>query len=236
MANKKPSFECRYEEIVPLAKLVRAHYLRDAADFTDLLPDEYNEQFLPGYDARVAAADAVVRTRAAQAETQGIGQRLAAAGAALPRLLNRLEARARRAENLTVPLKKLGIREVRTAYESGDLEALDTEMKLLLRHLDANAAALAAKSHTAADTETLRTLHQTLMEGNTDQDISQTGSQRLTAANVQILTELYGAMKDVLADGKSLYRGEDPVKLKDYTLTELLKRVRRERGEEKPEA
>ena len=37
-------------------------------------------------------------------------------------------------------------------------------------------------------------------------------------------------MKQLLADGKSLYETADKVKLQDYTLRKVLQQVRRERG------
>jgi hypothetical protein len=195
---------------VPLARLLRTHFLRDEADFVDLLPEDYDQQFLPDYDKKVTAADAVVSSKVARLQSQALGAELEAAGATLPKLLNRLEARARRAGKLTVPLKGLGLQQVRAAYELGDLERLDAALKVLLRNLGDNAAVLAAKGHTAAETTALRTLHETLMAGSLAQDESQTGSQRLTAENIGTLNALYAVMKPVLDDGKSLYRGRMP--------------------------
>jgi len=54
----------------------------------------------------------------------------------------------------------------------------------------------------------------------------------MTAASMAVLNQLYAAMRLVLADGKSLYRGVDSVKVKGYTLRELLKRVRLEQGKD----
>ncbi|UYZ63705.1 hypothetical protein [Hymenobacter weizhouensis] len=47
-----------------------------------------------------------------------------------------------------------------------------------------NAAALEAKSHTPADTEQLRTLHQPLMQDNTAQDESQPAKRGVAAGSV----------------------------------------------------
>ena len=226
MAASNADFNFRNEELVPLAKLLRDHYSQDQADFRELLPGVYDADFLDDYDARLTAADQVVSARVGQGQSAAITQRIAETGAALPGLLNRLEARARRAKGLTVPLKMLGIQAARVAFQVGDLERLDTALKVILRNLDDNAAALAATGHTATETATLRTLHQTLMADSAAQDASQTSSQRMTAASMAVLNQLYAAMRLVLADGKSLYRTVDSVKLKGYTLRELLKRVR----------
>jgi|GEM_PF-1493726 len=231
----KSKLNFKQEELVPLARLLRAHYNRDTADFVALLPEEYGAAFLPAYDAQVAAANSVVSYLAASGKTQAIGERMTETLKPLLGLLNRLEARARRVQ-LTVPQKALGIKPVRDAHANGDMEQLDRTLKVVVLHLDENAAVLAAKGHTAAETATLRALYQSVMQDNTAQDESQTGNQRLTAANQTTLGQLYAMMQDVMADGRSLYRGSDPVRLKDYTEAQLLKRVRQERGdkEEKP--
>ncbi|WP_167856968.1 hypothetical protein [Hymenobacter aquaticus] len=232
MGVSNADFSFRNEELVPLAKLLRDQYTQDEADFVDLLPKVYTKDFLPDYDARLTAADAVVSARVGQGQAAALGARMAETGAALPALLNRLEARARRAEGLTVPLKALGLQAARAALKLQDRERLDTALKLLLRNLDDNAAALAEQGHAAAETARLRTLHQSLMQDSAAQDATQTNSQRLTAANVAVLNHLYAAMQHVLADGKSLYRGVDKARLKGYTVKELLKRVRQERKAE----
>jgi hypothetical protein len=214
-----------------LGKLLGTHYQQDAAEFEELLPNVYNAAFWPDYEARMAAADKVVSARLGQGQSAALGARIVETGAALPGLLNRLEARAKTASGLTVPVKMLGIQAARTAYRLADWERLDTALKLLLQNLADNAAALAPTGHTAAETTKLRTLHEQMMADSAAQDASQTGTQRLTAANMATLNHLYALMARVLADGKSLYKGVNKAKLKGYTLRELLKRVRTIKGE-----
>lgn len=230
----KPLFTCRAEEVVPLARLLRAHYVADEADFVDLLPDEYGKKFLTAYDARMAAAEGALSGRSAAARSQLLGQQVQATMAKLPVLLNRLEARVRRAVPLTVPVKGFGLKPVRDALVAEDPERLELALKTLLENLEANAAALAAKGHQAADTELLRTLRGQLAAASTAQDVAQTAQQGVTQENVVTLNQLYALMRELLADGKSLYRGVDKVKERNYTLAQLLKRVRRERGEDAP--
>ncbi|TGE25883.1 hypothetical protein E5K00_12050 [Hymenobacter aquaticus] len=234
MSKLTPDFSFRQEELVPLARLLQAHVARDLADFKALLPDEYGVNFLPDYAARLAAADKLTSTDAARAQGTQITKRIKSTSAQLPGLLDHLEARVRRAAPLTVPATSFGIKEVRAARNSGDMERLEDRLKTLLQNLDANQAALAAKGHPAADTAALRTLHTDLAQDTTLQDLHQTSNQGLTADNLTTLNHLYALMTEVLADGKSLYARTDKVKARtNYTLNQLLKRVRTERGDDK---
>ena len=222
------SFTCRAEEVVPLGRLLRAHYVADEADFVDLLPEEYGKAFLTDLDARLQAADTSASGRSAAGRSQLLGQQVRATMEQLPVQLNRLEARVRRAEKLTVPPKAFGIKAVRDAASAEDAERLELALKTLLQNLDDNAAALAAKGHKAAETAQLRGLREALAEGSTAQDLAQTSQQTVTQANLTVLNHLFRLMRELMADGKSLYRGVDKAKAKNYTLTQLLKRVRRE--------
>lgn len=79
----------------------------------------------------------------------------------------------------------------------------------------------------------LRTLYTHLNQDTTLQDLHQTGSKSLTGENVATLNHLCALMQEVLADGKSLYGRSDKVKARtNYTLRQLLKRVRTERDGE----
>ncbi|TGE23572.1 hypothetical protein [Hymenobacter metallicola] len=135
------------------------------------------------------------------------------------------------------PLCCLKVREVllgwRQARSSGDMERLEAKLKTLLQNLDVNREALQAKGHPEADTQALRTLYTDLTQDSTLQDLHQIGSQTLTADNMATLNHLYTLMKEVLADGKCLYGRSDKLKARmNYTLRQLLKRVRTERDGE----
>ncbi|UOQ54834.1 hypothetical protein [Hymenobacter cellulosivorans] len=226
-------FSFRQEELLPLARLLQGHVTRDLAEFKQLLPEEYGPRFLPDYAARLAAAEALTSTSISRGQAQLITQRIKSTSAKLPQLLDHLEARVRRAQGLTVPAASFGIKEVRQARTSGDMERLEARLKALLQNLDANREALAAKGHPEADTTALRTLYTDLTQDTTLQDLYQTGSQGLTAENITTLNHLYALMQEVMADGKSLYGRSDKVKARtNYTLRQLLKRVRTERDGE----
>ncbi|PJJ58666.1 hypothetical protein [Hymenobacter chitinivorans] len=233
MSKPVPNFHFRQEELLPLARLLHGHVTRDLAEFKALLPQEYGPQFLPDYAARLAAAEVLVSPTTTRAQGEVITQRIKSTTEKLPLLLDHLDARVRRAQGLTVPAGSFGTKAVRQARSSGDVERLESKLKSLLQNLDANQAALQAKGHPAADTQALRTLYADLTQDTTLQDLHQSTQPTLTADNMATLNHLYALMQEVLADGKSLYGRSDKVKARSsYTLRQLLKRVRTERGGE----
>jgi len=231
MAEFQLPFSFRVSELLPLARLFRASYLRDQADFVDLLPDDYKPKFLTDFDKAVAAVGKVVRSSTSIAQRQLVTQRIEGLVEALPRLLNRLEARVRRAEGLTLPLKKFGIEAVRRDRNDDEHEGLAESLRTLLQNIADNKKALTDKGLTEEEINQLQTLYDNLVADRTTQGSSLSDQRLLTADNVKLFTALYGFLKQLLADGKSLYKdGGDP-KLKDYTLRKVLQQVRREQKE-----
>jgi hypothetical protein len=85
------------------------------------------------------------------AKKTAFAQRIHALYEELPQQLDFLEARVRRAGELTVPAKRFGIAAAREA-RNDDHPALEAALKTLLQNLEANETALSTKGHKAADT------------------------------------------------------------------------------------
>ena len=222
----RPLFTARLDEVAPLARLLWASYLRDRADFVDLLPDDYTAAFDKAFPPKLAAVEKLVTSATQQAKGMVFTAAIDDLYAALPALLNRLEARVRRAEGLSVPAKKFGIAPAREARNDDDKEALAGDLTTLLQNLADNQAALAKKGHTPADTAQFQALHDALVTNTTDQGVSTSTRRQLTQDNVTTINALETVMQEFFDDGKALYERSNPAKLKDYTYKQLLKRVR----------
>ena len=236
MADLSLPFNFRINELLPLARLLRTSYVRDRADFVDLLPEDYKPKFLADYDAAANNVKEVTRSSVGIAQRQTITARIDALLDALPQLLNRLEARVRRAEGLTVPAKKFGIEPVRRDRNNHEHEGLADSLNTLLQNIEANKAALLAKGQTQAEIDQLQELYDDLVADSTAQGGALSTQRLLTADNVQLFRALYQPMKQLMDDGKSLYKTSDKARLKDYTLRNLRQQVRKEQGKGDDEA
>ena len=229
-------FAFRINELLPLARLLRASYLRDHNDFVALLPEDYKPKFLADYDTAMKAVEAATRSSVAVAQRSTITAGIDTLLEALPQLLNRLEARLRRAEGLTVAARKFGIEPVRQGRNNHEHEGLADSLKTLLQNIAANKKALTAKGQPQAEIDQLQALYDDLVKDSAAQGSSLSDQRLLTAGNVQLFRSLYAPMKELLDDGKSLYKTSDKTRLKDYTLRKILQQVRKEQGGPGPDA
>ncbi|MBO2009807.1 hypothetical protein [Hymenobacter negativus] len=230
MNARQLPFAFRISELLPVARLLRASYVRDQADFQDLLPEDYKPDFLKDFDKASAAVENVQRSSVAIAERQLVTQRIEGLLQALPQLLNRLEARVRRAEGLTVPAKKFGIEAVRRDRNDNEHEGLADSLKTLLQNIETNKKALFDKGQKPEENSQIQSLYDGLVQDSTTQGSGLSDQRLLTADNANLFRALYAPIKHLLADGKSLYQTSDKVKAKDYTLRKILQQVRREQG------
>ncbi|GAA3982021.1 hypothetical protein [Hymenobacter antarcticus] len=230
MDDRRLPFTFRLDELLPVARRLRASYVRDQTDFQDLLPEDYTPAFLKDFDAASAAVEGVQRSSVAIAERQVVTQRIAGLLDSLPQLLNRLEARVRRAEGLSVPAKKFGIEAVRRDRNDNEHEGLADSLHTLLQNIEANKKALLAKGQKPEENTQIQRLYDDLVQDSTAQGSDLSDQRLLTADNAQLFRALYAPLKHLFDDGKSLYKTADKVKLQDYTLRKVLQQVRREQS------
>jgi hypothetical protein len=223
-------FAFRISELLPVARLLRASYVRDQTDFQELLPEDYQANFLIDFDISILTVEQAVRSSVTIAERQLITARITTLLDGLPNLLNRLEARVRRTPDLTVGAKKFGIEDARRDRNNHDHEGLADSLKTLLQNIASNKKALTNKGLPQAEIDQIQTLYDNLVADSTTQGSSLSDQRLLTADNVKLFRALYAPIKELLDDGKSLYKAENPTKLKDYTLRKVLQQVHREQG------
>ncbi len=232
----RPLFTCRFDEVAPLARLLWASYQRDRDDFVELLPDDYTEDFDTNYTTALKTLEKLVGSDVQQAKGMVFTAEIAALYKALPELLNRLEARVRRATGLTVLAKQFGISAAREARNQGDDEALANDLKTLLQNVVANQTVLKTKGQQPADTKKIQDLYDALVANSTSHGTNASTQRQLTQTNVGTITTLERLMQHLFDDGKSLYERSDKTRLKDYTYKQLLKQVRRAQPAPAPKA
>ncbi|MDR0843669.1 MAG: hypothetical protein LBN71_00470 [Tannerella sp.] len=64
---------------------------------------------------------------------------------------------------------------------------------------------------------------------NVKQNELESVRNRLTKESIEIFNDLWKLLQPVFETGKALYRGVDAARLKDYTLSQLLKRINHQR-------
>lgn len=224
----KYSFNLRIEEIPVLGRFIKNSFIRDQADFLGYSPD-FNSDYLKSYMAKLDAVESLVNPIKITKELSVITERIYANLVALRPLLNRLEGYTNRSlGNLTIAPKDFGIKEVRAKITSRNVEATLNNLKLLLENVDNNIEVLKAKGYSDEARREIGYIQKAIKDDNLAQNVKMNEREAHVRTNIKVLNELWSQMSDIMDSGKRIYKSIDSVKVKDYTLTALKKRLSQE--------
>ena len=235
-------FRCRLEELGPLNDMVLAMFKTDQTDFGKASPDYADPDYLRDWTKLTKTFADLVPTGVRRASDKQVTKTMGQLAKSLRDPLNWLNIRLNRADakgGLTAGTDDFGLGKVRATISNGDLEGLDGALDHLLALLQtpANATALTAQGHAAADTKAFADARQQLSTFNTAQNTNQNAALELTDENTKAGNALWATLTDVLGTGNLMYKATNPKKARTYAAAILLKRIRKEHaagGDVKP--
>jgi hypothetical protein len=224
------SLMIRIEEIPTVGKIELHAFHDDKADFVNFSPD-YDGSFETDWETKNDALDVIVSTHfhigKIAAQTKLIEDELPTI---LP-LLDPLEVYVKKAKSsLTVTVKLFGISAVRKAIHSGDVEQLDGKLFTLVENITANFDALETKGYKDADFTILKNKKQKIFDLNTTQEAWKYDKQQAVEQNIGLFNEVLAIIKDVQMTGKALYKRSNPAKALEYTMADILRKIRQDGG------
>lgn len=221
-------FECRLEEVGPVARLARAQYLKYRDDFTEASTD-FGDTFETNFDKKLLKFEQLVPSRQRIMTAAEQTRRLNTAAKALRHPLNVFDIQigaAGRAKTLTVATTDMGLGAVRAAISNRNIEGLDRALGGLIGMIEVNQQALTDKGMKAQALQGLRDARRDLGVSNTTQDSDRLESVELTAENVQAANDLWEDVAEILRVGRLLYKETNKKRAQSFTLARLLKLMR----------
>ncbi|MDP4268581.1 MAG: hypothetical protein Q8909_00495 [Bacteroidota bacterium] len=223
-------FKCKKEEVPAIAGFLVSSFRRDLVQFSDYSP-EYNEEFATDMEARRKVCLQMVKSGAITNQMKQVTSTLKDKTKQLRPILNKLEGYLKLANGtMDISADGFGLTSLRTQISDGNVEGIIAQGNSLITDLTRNKTALAAKGLKEVLTESLTSLINEIDTLNNGQNSKLSERIQTTSDNNKEFNELWAKIDSVLSTGRSLYRGVDDVKLKDYTLEQLLKRINAEGG------
>jgi hypothetical protein len=143
--------------------------------------------------------------------------------------LNQLEGYLKFAEKeLDIAVKDFPLKNIRSAISKSNVEGVLNNGRSLVTCLKRNEPALVAKGMRPEVIMTLNTEMDNIELLNTNQNVKKNERSRSKVDNIKVLNELWDDVNIIMQAGRAIFRGVDNVKLKEYTMATLLKRVHNE--------
>ncbi|MDD4991864.1 MAG: hypothetical protein PHR83_06485 [Paludibacter sp.] len=228
MEEKK--FNCKAEDVPVLAGFALKSLETDWDKFEAYSP-VFTSQFVAGVTAQQTDCYALTKSSEVLKLQKVVTLKIADKSNELRLSLNLIEGYLKLAVNdLDIRLSDFGLTRIRTAISKGNVEGLISDTRSFIAVVKRNEAVLLAKGMKPELIAALTSEIQDLEELNTHQNVKKNERSRLADDNLKVFNELWDSLGIILSAGRAIFRGVDEVKLREYTLANLLKRVHSENG------
>jgi hypothetical protein len=221
------SYNCKDEELPVIFRLSLMSLKRDLADFAAYSP-KFSESYLTDYASEIANVEELLSPAAETAEMKKITDRLHSGMDVLLNHLKHLGGYLKMAgSSIDLSSTDFGLSALRKGIGLSDPEKVLACLKDVNKNVRKYKAELSEQGLTDLFQAKLVEDYTSL---NADRQLQYqilTNRKALVQSNVGTLNDLHGRLMEILRTGKILYQGKDPVKLQEYTFSELQKRVRR---------
>jgi len=227
-ATTKAKFSFRIEEYPTVGRFVYDAFVQDKADFADYT--DFNPPFEANFKAALDLVNATVNPVTLTNQLSLVTEQLYTTTFSLRLIIDKVDNYVNNAAaNLNVQANKFGVKEVRAAITSLDVEGLDARLKDLLQAITNNTAALTAKGYKASITTDIQTIKQTIFDANAQQQALMKQRSKLATDNMSLLNDTYdNFINKTVTQAKNIYRNTNPNKLTAYTYAAILKSIRNE--------
>jgi hypothetical protein len=225
---------CRIEELPFLADFTRDSFVRDTEYFKAFSP-EFGNNYLQTFDSQAQLVNEVVSPSLLMAEQKAITSRIAAHYTNARNITNRLERyteMATDAKLLKITVSDFGFKTLRKEIDRNNDEAVVKKLGEALQQADNNREALEPMGFTPAFRQELATFIQSFATDILNQKRKKEERLKLTENNSGQFSVLWKMISNIQNTGKVIFKEKDKSKLKDYTYTDLIKKVRLQRKKE----
>lgn len=225
--NTPRSYNCKDEELPVICRYSVINLKRDLPDFTTYSP-KFNDEFVTVYEAMIADAEELVAPEAETVEMKKITNRILSSMTDLLGHVNHLGGYIDMANgSINLSTADFGLSDLRKGINERDPEKVIDRLKDVNQKVVKYKTSLVEQGFTDALQEKMVNTYASLNADRQTQYQTFSNRQALVQSNLGLLNGLYDQLKMVLKTGKILFDRTDPLKVKEYTFSELKKRVRR---------
>ena len=228
MEEKK--FNCKMEDVPVITGFVLMSLENDLESFAEFSPI-FDSQFITSIKAKQTECYELTKTSEVLKLQKVVTNKITEKSGLLRVSLNQLEGYLKLSNGgLDIHVNDFGLKSIRTAIGKGNVEGIISDARSMLANVKRNEAVLQGKGMKPEFIAGLTAMIQEIELLNTHQNVKKNERSRVSVDNIKVFNELWELLNTVLETGRALYRGVDDVKLKEYTMSNLQKRVHTDGG------
>lgn len=222
---EKKKFNCKMQDIPVMIGFLATSLERDKADFISFSP-LYADPFLANLRDKQNKCYEIVKAADVLKHQKVVTTQIDTTLNQVRILLNKTEAYLKLSKkNLDIEIDDFGVKATRAGIAKYDIEKTISEGRSLVNNLKRNATTLNTVGLKQTGIDEVATVINDLNTLNEKHNALTNDYSRAADDNNALLNEAWELKKMICSTGRALYKGIDDVKLKEYTLSNLQKRV-----------
>jgi hypothetical protein len=226
---KSKNFPCKLEEVPVIGEFIVGSAERDIDDFSGY-STMLNLGYLGTVRSKIEVCKELVKASAVTKELKFVTATLYDKSDNFRVPVNALEGYLKLgADKLDIAVKDVCLKNVRTDITRHNIEGLLSNMQTSLVAVKRNFTVLEACGMKQTLLDEIDAQLKEIDELNAKQNALLSKRNSLTVENINKFNDLWSNLKLIMSTAKTIYRGVNEAKLKDYTIAQLKKRVNAER-------
>jgi hypothetical protein len=231
MSTKK--FTGKIEDVPMIGEFVVNNAERDINDFNGYSA-KFTVDYLATVKSKVEVCKELAKSSTITKELKSATHQLYSTTKNFRIKLNALEGYLKLgANNLDIAVEDFGLKKVRSNITRSNIEGFLSSMRTSLVAVKRNQPALEAQGMKPAFIDEIETHLREINLLNVRQNELISKRNRLTSDNMDKFNDLWSNLKLIMNTAKAIYQGVNEVKLKDYTIAQLKRRVNAEKSDGK---
>jgi hypothetical protein len=221
----KKNFYYKVEDLPVIGRFILNSLKNDINDFNHFSP-MFNPNYIKIMETKVNSCSKVVKSSFISKRLKKVTQDLYYKSTILHLKLNTLEGYFKRgSDHLDIPIEDVGLKSVKNDIVRHHTERLLLNMQKIMATVKRNQSILEAKGLKPKLIKEIESQMNEIKDLNIIQNTMISNRNKLIEENIEMFNDLWESLQPILKTAKTIYYGEDETKLKEYTVTQLIKRI-----------
>jgi hypothetical protein len=220
-------YNCKNEEIPVIGGYVLFGLKRDFNDFSLFLPKVFTPDYINGFEGKIVEVNSLLNPNDETVELKDTTGKLYSALDSLIEPVDKIIGYVKFTKGaIPISVKDFGLTTLKQKVRSRDAEGALKNIRTVVANLEKYRNELVEQGF---DENLIATFNNnlTIIETKNQRQFEIINNRKnIAEKNVKLINDLYKIIIEVCNVGKSLYKGKDDIKVKDYTFSELKKKVR----------
>jgi hypothetical protein len=220
-------YNCKREEVPVIGRYILFPLKRDFNDFSTFLPKIFTNDYIPNLERKIDEVNNLLNPQIETVELKNTTNRLYLTMDGLIDPANRLAGYVNFAKNaVQISAKDFGLTPLKRRIHARDAEGVLQNLRLVIANIEKYRPQL-VEYGLSEDIVERFTQALTAIETDNQQQFEIVSRRKtIVENNMAVINDLYKTIIEVCNVGKTLYKGKNDMRVKDYTFNELKKKVR----------